>query len=232
MSGYGNPFQTPREESHQAAPAKQSPGQQSTFAGQHPIKQEGTPGWFRLPSDYESANPRWQPNLARDPIEPPSRSRSPMLFTDQFSGPMRRVPQRYSYLPEDYHASRPRSNSPGTSSLCQPGRGRRGLTPIQLRVIPATINHPDSMEARAFQQIQAAADSGTPNDAMTINYYRDMSPNPASDELIRAREGEGRAPYQLVRQTYRNNTFRGTTNFVTGVTHPRGKVAEHLELPD
>ena len=67
---------------------------------------------------------------------------------------------------------------------------------------------------------------------MIINFYRDMSPNPASSELIGAREGEVRAPYQLVRQTYQNNTFRGTTNFVTGVTHPQEKLAEHLELPD
>ncbi len=156
MSGYGNPFQTPREESHRAASAKKSPGQQSTFACHHPTEQEGTPGWFRLPSDYETANPHWQPNSARDPIEPPSRSRSPMLFTDRFSGPTRRVPQRYSYLPDDYHTSRPRSNSPGTSSLCQPGLGRHDNQLLSRHVTQPRLKRTDRSKGRGGKSTLSA----------------------------------------------------------------------------
>ncbi len=122
-----------------------------------------------------------------------------MLFSERFAGPMVDIPQRYDYLDEEFHSNRPRSPMRRQRPTVT---GRRGLTPIQLRVIHTTINHPESMEARAFQQIQAAANTGTGNDAMSIQYYRDMSPTPVRAKLMGEGPAQGRVPYQLIRQTF------------------------------
>ncbi len=197
----------------------QSPSAQRPFANLE----------FRLPEDYDLSNPKWHGGLAKRPVGNPTRTGSPMLYSDRFSGLMVDVPQRYDYLEENFHLNRPRSP---TRRQRPNVTGRRGLTPIQLRVIHITINHPESLEARAFQQIQAAADTGTGNDALSIQYYRGMSPTPGSNNLMGNQPGQGRVPYQLIRQTYQNNTFRASKNFITGVTHPKLKVVQHYELPD
>ena len=213
-----------------ARPSMDEPEPATSSAQQGPSKQRPFANLeFRLPKDYDLSNPEWHEGLAKRPVGTPTRTGSPMLYSDRFAGPMVDIPQRYDYLEEDFHLSRPRSPVRRQRPTVT---GRRGLTPIQLRVIHTTINHPDSMEARAFQQIQAAADTGTGNDAMSIQYYRDMSPTPEAAKLMGTDPGQGRTPYQLIRQTYQNNTFRGNKNFITGVTHPKLKVVQHYELPD